>query len=397
MLAQSNFEATMECAVESMVPHLADGAAVALATEGGWERLACAHVNPGKREAMARWLASYRPGSGERHPLAAALIEGKPQLHSPFQARQWTHEHVDGEAGRLLRVLEPRSVLVVPFLGEHASAGLLVLLDGENSRQLGAANVTLAQELADLVCRSLFPWRLLEAARQDLAAETRAIGSVVHDLRTPLAAIKLRAEVTARALDASRQPNPRQAMLEIAATALRMAQMLGEVLDFVQLQSGQRLVLRYTNVDLNALVSEVVDSYRGQFAGQIVTPIAPPSVTGRWDEPRIRRVLDNLVQNAVKYSPGGGTISVTVAREDSDAVIAVEDQGIGIPAAELGRSFEWFHRASNVQTRIPGTGMGLAGAQSIVDLHHGTISLTSQEGQGTRVTVRIPLQPEEAA
>ena len=127
-------------------------------------------------------------------------------------------------------------------------------------------------------------------------------------------------------------------------------------------------------------------------------PIATESVLsanvsmaqGSWDVARVQRVVANLIANAIKYSPSGGDVVVSVSVDGDSAVLTVRDEGMGIPAADLPRVFERFHRGSNVE-RISGTGIGLAGAKDIVELHGGTIEVTSVEGRGTTVAVRLPL------
>jgi signal transduction histidine kinase len=98
----------------------------------------------------------------------------------------------------------------------------------------------------------------------------------------------------------------------------------------------------------------------------------------------------NLLANAIKYSPSGGDVLISVDVEDRWAVLAVRDDGMGIPASDLPHVFERFHRGSNV-ARLSGTGLGLAGAKDIVEQHGGTISVMSTEGRGTTVVVRLPL------
>jgi signal transduction histidine kinase len=116
-----------------------------------------------------------------------------------------------------------------------------------------------------------------------------------------------------------------------------------------------------------------------------------PALVGRWDGARLERVLLNLLANAVKYSPGGGEISLTVSQEDHWATVVVRDQGLGIPTADLPHIFERFHRAGNVG-RITGTGIGLAEARQIVEQHGGTITVASQEGSGTTFALQLPLR-----
>jgi signal transduction histidine kinase len=114
-------------------------------------------------------------------------------------------------------------------------------------------------------------------------------------------------------------------------------------------------------------------------------------------------VLANLFSNAIKYSPEGGTITVTLGHEVDHigtwAVVRVRDHGVGIPAQDLALVFQRFHRGSNVTGRISGTGLGLAGARQIVELHGGTISVESEPGSGSTFTLRLPsaFHPDHSA
>jgi signal transduction histidine kinase len=118
---------------------------------------------------------------------------------------------------------------------------------------------------------------------------------------------------------------------------------------------------------------------------------------GDWDEARIERIVANLVSNAVKYSPRGGEITITVDMEEREgqdwATLVVHDQGIGIPPAEVERIFEPYYRGSNIAGTVSGSGIGLAGTRNIVEQHGGLISVESEVGE-TTFTVRLPLMLE---
>ena len=115
---------------------------------------------------------------------------------------------------------------------------------------------------------------------------------------------------------------------------------------------------------------------------------------GVWDARRLGRVLSNLLDNAIKYSPQGGPIEVRLARDGQWASLEVADHGLGIPIDQQDRVFERFQRASNVLTRIGGTGIGLASVRHILESHGGFITVTSQEGAGSTFTVRLPIALE---
>jgi signal transduction histidine kinase len=112
-------------------------------------------------------------------------------------------------------------------------------------------------------------------------------------------------------------------------------------------------------------------------------------------------VLDNLLANAIKYSPAGGRIVVTLGQDQRQgedwAVLTVQDEGVGIPAVDLAHIFERFRRGSNVTGRFAGTGIGLSGARRIVEQHGGTIAVESEQGRGSMFTVSLPLTPPEPA
>jgi signal transduction histidine kinase len=149
--------------------------------------------------------------------------------------------------------------------------------------------------------------------------------------------------------------------------------------------------------DLVALANRCVEEVRTATDVDVQTASSAEALVGFWDAHGIERVLLNLLNNAVKYSPGGGSVTLHVDQVESvtgpAARIVVADEGIGIPAADLGRIFERYRRGRNVG-QIAGTGMGLPGAKQIVERHGGTIDIVSAEGAGTRVTVRLPLGRE---
>jgi len=157
---------------------------------------------------------------------------------------------------------------------------------------------------------------------------------------------------------------------------------------------GQQLLHR-TGLDLLALVRtklHELESTSPRHAFRL--RVEGTDFSGSWDALGLERVLDNLLSNAVKYSPSGGTISVTLAEEEraqeGQLRLRVEDQGLGIPQADLPHVFDRFHRGRNVEGSIAGSGVGLASVRQLVELHGGTIQVESEEGRGTAFTIRLP-------
>ncbi len=225
------------------------------------------------------------------------------------------------------------------------------------------------------------------------------LATVSHDLQQPLAALRAQTQllqrVVSRAGPDAERTRIRTGLARMRATVDEMVLLLTELHDAARLEAGRAIELQRETTDLVTLVRELVASYAlasdlHRFRLELAETL-PAFV----DPTRMKRVISNVLSNAVKYSPGGGEVLIRVA-EDPDlrprtALILVQDGGLGIPVADVPRAFEKFHRGSNVPAGIAGSGLGLAGASRIVSEHGGTIDLESVEGVGTTVTLRLPI------
>jgi signal transduction histidine kinase len=216
-----------------------------------------------------------------------------------------------------------------------------------------------------------------------------------HDLRTPLTGVIGYTELMQMHLGDSENPDKEWLLLQIDALStagVRMRTTVDEITDVAQLQMGRPLEFHFDPVDLGAVVRSVTTSMPVGARGPGEAPIevdAPAGMVVRGDSGRLARVVGNIVGNAVKYSLRGTPVQVTVTRDEQWVTMTVRDQGVGIPANELPHVFTHFYRASTA-LGIPGTGIGLAGAKTIVEQHDGHIAIQSEVGQGTTVRVMLP-------
>jgi PAS domain S-box-containing protein len=232
----------------------------------------------------------------------------------------------------------------------------------------------------------------LEQARDDLLA------SVSHDLKNPLTVIQGQAQLMRLRLRRSGDANPPwlvDGLTSINDAVSGITAQIDELVDVAKLQMGHALELRRDAVDLVALARARAATYQQTTTRHALqVEAAVPELVGEWDRRRLERVVDNLLGNAIKYSPAGGEIRIRVGCEDRHrtrwAVLAVADQGIGIPPADVPHVGERHRRGANVE-RIPGSGIGLAGARQIVAQHGGSIRVASEEGRGSVFTVSLPL------
>ena len=237
--------------------------------------------------------------------------------------------------------------------------------------------------------------QLYRQAQAALRARDELLTIVAHELRTPLTALLGFTELLRKAgrTNDGLDPTRIERMADtIVKQAQRLTLLIEEMLDLDRIDSGY-LVLAHEPVDIAAVAEHVVAEFQALRVPhqplQIEQPDVPLIATG--DEIRIRHVLQQLLHNALVYSPQGGQIRVVLAEEGDHIRVAVEDHGIGIPPAALPHVWERFYRAPNVDSmHISGFGIGLYVVREIVRRHSGSIAAESVEGRGSVFTVRFP-------
>jgi PAS domain S-box-containing protein len=219
--------------------------------------------------------------------------------------------------------------------------------------------------------------------------------AAAHDLKNPLTSIKGFTQLLQRRLVRNgvlTAENSLHDLERIESTVAKMGDLIGELMDSARLEMGEALDLRRERTNLVELAQHAIEHVEDTAEpGQIRLETACDSIFGRWDPSRLERALTNVLANAVKYSEYGSPITVSLSQQDGTGVIAVSDQGIGIPASDLPFIFDRFYRAANVPRESAGTGVGLAGVRQIIEQHGGTIEAQSVEGQGSTFTIRLPL------
>ena len=237
-----------------------------------------------------------------------------------------------------------------------------------------------------------------DAARQaEDAAQLRAefLGVASHDLRAPLTVMLAMTQLLQQQLH--REGTLAADQLErslgrIHASATQMQHLLDEMSDAAHLRSGEALSLSLAPVDLVEIVQRVAtDAYTTPLGkSRTITLDCPAAAVVSADAARMQRVVQNLLDNALKYSAAPQPVIVTVERCEKAVALRVRDYGVGIPADELPRVATYEFRATTAR-RYTGMGIGLAGARKIVEMHGGSLTIESAEGVGTTVTVTLPV------
>jgi signal transduction histidine kinase len=286
--------------------------------------------------------------------------------------------------------------LIAPLVLGASPIGMIALSRRE-AGSFTADEVELVALLGRLVATAVQNIRAYEAERRRVeelrrlsALRADFVSLVSHELRSPMAAV-IGAARTLQERWRTLGPAQREAFLALIADETnRLAALIGDVLDTSRIEAGT-FSYSFSDVDLSRLVQDAVSSAAvGQDEVRVNVDVQKALPNIRGDRERLRQVLANLIDNAVKYSPVGGSVEVSARREDGRVLISVRDRGPGIPLEQQNVIFEKFGRA-DVPGSKPGTGLGLFIARSIAEAHGGTLEVSSHPDAGATFTLTLPL------
>ena len=211
---------------------------------------------------------------------------------------------------------------------------------------------------------------------------------MAHDLRTPLARLRGSAEL---ALQDNAEPGAaREALADCVEESERVLSMLTTLMDIAEAEAGM-MQLKRKPVDLGRLVREAVEIYEYVAQEKQITLIThfTENCQASVDANRVRQVFGNLLDNAIKYTPQGGSVTITARSEPAGAVVEFRDTGIGIPSDERDKVWTRLYRGDKSRSQR-GLGLGLSLVKAIVEAHHGKVTLTSEVGRGSTFKVVLP-------
>ena len=396
-LAQADVTIVLGLSVETQA-----GYDVVPASNGRFVAPLTASPPPGQARESLTNDQTYALHDSQDYPYGMRLT-----LAGPYSSRASTIANVTG----LLLVVGTFGIGVAVFVAallsmrfasplRRLTAASRQLADGDLSGRVPAVEASEGStEIADLSRQfNRMADRLEELVaitRRDRDRSRDFLADVSHELRTPIAALRTFNELLQDR--AGEDPATRAEFLEASREQLgRLDWLAQNLLELSKLDSGL-VLLELHSSDLRVTVESAVGQSRMAAERRGVSldldlPAAPVPVVH--DSHRIAQVVTNLVGNAVKFSPRGGAVRVGLAATADSASIEVTDTGIGIDSSELPHIFERFYRGSRSDARSSGSGLGLSIVKSIVDLHHGRISVASRVGAGSRFEVLLPRDPE---
>ncbi len=397
-----DYETTLKTLARFAVPQFADYCIVELIEDDkSLRQVAVAHVDQTQEEALREFRRRYPFDPGLPYGSAKVVRTGQPDIVFDVN-RPWLEtsarspENLDDMAR-----IGIASYICLPLKARGRLLGVISMAMSVSGRHYQPEDLSLAEEMARRAALAVDNARLYSEAQEANRAKDEFLATVSHELRTPLNAILGWTQIL---LSREQDPVARRALEIMERNAKAQAQLIEDILDASRVITG-RLRLDIRPVDLTSITRAAIETVRPAARAQGVdlqTKIDPSDYTVNGDANRLQQVFWNLLTNALKFTPPGGTVEVTLRSSDSadspQAQLVITDTGDGISAHFLPHVFDRFSQADSTTTRRHGgLGLGLAIVRHLVEMHGGTVEAHSEgEGQGATFIINLPLAQGES-
>jgi PAS domain S-box-containing protein len=394
ILASSlDYHTTLTSVAQLAVTGFADWCVVHLTTESGEiEPTVTAHVDPRKVERARELQALFPPDLQATQGLANVVRTGRPELVPVVTDEQLRASARNPEHLALLREVGLASVMIVPIQARGHVLGAITLAAAESGRHYGPRELAVAEHLGRRAAVAIDNARLYEEAQEAARARDQFLAVAAHELRSPLTSMKGFAQLLLRR--AARTPGGEEwvrPLQTIDTQVNRVAGLVNRLLDVSRIEE-KRLHLEVSEVDMVEVVrNAVAEAQLGSEDHQIRALLHTETLPAEIDRSRIEQVLSNLIDNALKYSPPGTFVDVSLRPVGDELEVAVRDHGTGIDEETRAGLFErYFRGRAATRATSDGLGLGLYVAHGIVEAHHGSMTVESEPGYGSIFSFRIP-------
>jgi PAS domain S-box-containing protein len=384
--------ATLAEVVRLTVPLFADICFVDIVEESEQLRRVEVAFADAKKQKVADAVRHLAPSPGGQSPQAQVLQSGEPILLAECTAARLRLAIADGlEHETLVQACGAGSLMFVPLMARGRTLGVATFVMAESDRRYSSADLDLALDLASRAAMAMDNAHLYQEAQKAIRAREDILSVVSHDLKNPLVAIMLGAAVLLRS-PADMDAGMRQKSLEVInRSAEQMDRLIKDLLDMSSIEAG-RLSIEPSEHDLDSLLDDAFGALQPLAMGKGLD-LERAALAGPCrilcDRERVLQVFSNLVGNAIKFTPAGGSITIGAEIYEQNAMVYIRDTGPGIPEELWPSVFDRHWQAK--ETARKGLGLGLHIAKGIVQAHGGTIWVRSHPGAGTTFCFTLPL------
>lgn len=391
--AALDYEATLKNLANLSVPYLGDWCMVDVREDGRSKRVAMAHADPWRTIVLGRLESgSLFDEVNELLEISDVLETGRSRMRHLTPDSRAAHA-LTPECEQVLDELGLSSFMIVPLITRQRTLGVVTFVDGGSGRSYDRSQLTLAEDLARRAAVAVDNARLYAQAQRAIEARDEMLSIVSHDLRNPLGVILMSSMILMRA--APGVDLNQDQLQAIKRSAERMNHLIQDLLDISRIEGG-RLVVEQRSQRVGELIEDALEAMRPLAEKKrlrIGTEMDDPNTTIHADRERLYQVFSNLIGNAVKFTPDGGSILVRAANRSDAVEFCVKDSGPGIPPENLEHVFDRFWQVKH--TARMGTGLGLTIARGITEAHGGRIWVESEVGKGSQFYFTIPMARSE--
>jgi signal transduction histidine kinase len=388
-LTSLDYNRTLKAVTHLMLPQMGDWCILHLVKGTSVYQADVACADPGKKPFVQQLLSKQSARRDRESSVENAIRDRQVLLIPKLTDEVLRLYSVDEQHFDLLRRLDLKSAIVVPLILAHETVGALSFLAA--GRHYNDDDLKRARKIGHRIALAIHNAQLYTAARDAIHSRDEVLRAVAHDLRSPLSTIQLSSELLAG--NGALPHATHQKMLRlITGASQRMNHLIDDLLAIGRLSAGQRLALDVHREDPAALVRQACEMMGPRVLEKSIDlqwthPLLPMPFVNV-DRSRILQVLTNLLDNAIKFTPAGGSITVSYGVSDGDMRFAVKDTGTGIDPAHVDRIFDPFWQARDAAHL--GVGLGLAIAKALVEQHHGRIWVESTRN-GTTAFFTVPV------
>lgn len=398
LAALSDRESALQQVAHLSVPYFADWCVI-YCCDGDEQMLpvAYSHRSDAKTDTLSRFLkmSSFKPDAPTA--TAAAFRSGEAQLMSHVPGEMLPKINGDASSLRLMRELDPRSIVSVPLRIRSETIGVITFVASESNRRYTQRDVKVAEDLAQRVATAIDNSQLFRSVQEAVRQKDDFLAMLSHELRNPLAAIGY-----ATALAQLPEAEARTDVFPVIERQVaHLKHLIDDLLDVARI-SRDKINLKLETVDLAEIARHAADSVRPlmeEKQHQFVVELPAEPLRVVVDVTRAEQILVNLLTNSAKYTPQCGRVSFCVSAANRQAVVKVADDGIGLAPEIVPKVFDLFAQGDRTLDRSEGgLGIGLTIVRKLVEMHGGRVAASSAGvGQGAEFVVRLPLAAETIA
>ncbi len=427
LFASLDYHETLSRLARLTIPQLADYCVIDILEESpdkpaGVQRVALAHRDPQKEQMMNDIQRRYPPDPANPIGISQAMRSGKTEIVTAIEQASLHRFSKDETHFEVLRTLAPESGISVPMIIRNPVApansasenriaptrviGVMSLAYSGSGRSYTPQDIELAEELASRASIAVENARLYRQAREAIGLRNEFLSVAAHELKTPITSLKGHSQLITRQLERQGHVDPerlKRAFDVINQQSSKLSSLVNQLLDISRLEAG-KMVLERSQIELVNFVTAIIDNAQTTLSNpdkhQLTLEADPGPLNIEVDEVRFEQAITNLLTNAIKYSPEGGSVRVEIKVINNPTnptnpisrrtvQVSVTDQGIGIPPENREHIFERFYQAHSADY-TSGMGLGLYISQQIIDLHGGRIWAEFPPEGGSRFMISLP-------